>query len=64
MDRARSYRIRRGNRGAFNNYVKALVYQCMFPFLRSCKKRDVDSVFLVNMMSASKAAMAKDEKIR
>ena len=43
---------------------ESLGYQCMIPFLRSCKKRDVDSVFLVNMMSASKAAMAKDEKIR
>ena len=33
-------------------------------FLRSYKKRDGDIVFLVNMMSASKAGMAKDEKIR
>ena len=33
-------------------------------FFEELQKRDVDSVFLVNMMSASKAAMAKNEKIR
>ena len=33
-------------------------------FFKELQKRDGDSVFLVNMMSASKAAMAKNENIR
>ena len=33
-------------------------------FFEELQKRDGDSVFLFNMMSASKAAMAKDERIR
>ena len=34
------------------------------PLFEELQKSDGDSEFLVNMMSASKAAMAKDEKIR
>ena len=43
---------------------ESLGYQCMFPFWGATKKKDCGSEFLVNMMSASKAAMAKDEQIR